>query len=644
MKKEVIKVSSRFYRNFTIRKAEINKDSRSVDLTFSSEHPVRRSMDTGDVYNEILDHNPDSVIMDRLNAGAPLLMHHDSRDQVGIVEKAMIGDDKRGHATVRFGNTQRAQEIFQDVQDGIRKNVSVGYQVHGMDSDEDDPEDDNGVENLRCRWEPLEISLESLPADHTVGVGRNKPEQIEIPLNRNKTPMKSIRTRNLSPAAADGNGVTITEAEVKTRTADAAKAERLRASSILSLGQQHKIDEKEIRSFIDEGKSEDDFVRHILTSKTNATPIPGKAAIDDSIIGMSRKEKDQYSIIRAIRQMAVGKLDGLEKEAHDAAVKRSGRPPQSEKSFVIPEDVIRAKFRGEGWQRGRVTRDMQAGIFSQGGAFVETEVLGSALIELLRNKMQTVNAGARTMSGLQNNVAIPRQSAGATAYWIGEIQSTPESDQALQQLLLTPHRLAARTNYSNLLLAQSTLDAEAFIRSDLMKQLAIAKDLAGMSGTGGAQPIGIINTTGVGTQSVTAGTPTWAQMVGFETVVAAANADFGSLTYIVSTAARGLLKTTAKIGSTFPIYLWDTGSAPGEGSINGYRALATNQLNTAANGNKMIYGNWDDLIYADWEGWEVLVDPYTLSDQGEVRCTIFNFCDVGVRHPGSFCYSPGSVI
>lgn len=646
MATEKRKIPSTLYRTYQVRKEHINEAERTVDLSFSSEHPVRRSDAPGMIYNEILDHNPDSVNMTRLMSGAPFLMHHDPTRQVGrVVPGSAKIDGGVGRAKIVFSKSREGQEVFQDYVDGIRGNVSVGYQVHAMSEDEENPEDDDGVENLRCtRWEPLEISDESLPADPTVGAGRTKPETTtEITVTRKKEKITMIQTRNLAPDAPAGGGSAITDQEIETRVLEAEKKDRLRTATILDLGNRYKCAD-DARAFIVEGKTSEEFQCHILQKRTNATPIKG-SAITDTEIGMNDKEKGQYSILRAIRQFATGgKLEGLEKEASDAASKRSGRSLDSGLRFVIPEDVIRSKFRGEGWTRGAVTRDMQAGVFAQGGAFVETEVLGSALIELLRNKMQMVNAGARTMSGLQGNCAIPRQTAGATAYWLPEITSVNESDQTLNQLLLTPHRLAARTNYSNLLLAQSTLDAEAFVRADLMKQLAIAKDLAAINGSGGAQPIGILNTTGIGIQTVTAGTPTWAQIVGFETTVAGANADFGSLCYVASTASRGLLKTTPKIGTTFPIFIWEKGDAEGEGEVNGYRALATNQLNTALNGDRMIYGNYEDLIFADWEGWEVLVDPYSLSDKGEVRITIFNFTDIGVRHAGSFCASNGSVI
>ena len=663
MAAETVKIPGTLYRNFEVKRGTVDKEKRSVPMSFSSEHPVRRATETGDVYNEILDHNPDSVILDRLASGsAPLLMHHDPKDQVGVIDTAKI-DGKRGMAVARFSSSARGQEIMNDVDEGIRGATSVGYQVHSMDQDEDEPEDEDGVPNYRCRWEPVEVSLESIPADHSVGAHRTLPEtpKISVPIKRKASKIMSIQTRsrNLIADPAGGNGPALTPEEIQKRVDDTVKQDRMRVADILGYAKQYERKDapgefaEQARAYVaDPTKSADDFLKIIIEKRTNAKPIPA-AAMTDSLVGMDKKEVQQYSIVRAIRQLADnnghGKLEGLEKEAHEAALKRCGRDLQGPKSFMIPEDVIRAKFRGEGWGEKRMSRDMQAGVFALGGAFVETEVLGSALIELLRNKMQIVNAGARTMAGLKNNCAIPRQTAASTAYWLGEIQAVAESDQTLQQLLLSPHRLVANTAYSNLLLAQSTLDAEAFVRMDLMKQLALAKDLAAFSGTGGAQPLGIFNTTGVGTTAWTSGNPTWAQVVGFETIVAQANADFGALAYIVSAQGRGLLKTQPKIGSTFPIFMWENPinaakASEGEGSVNGYRALATNQLNTTLNGNKSVFGNWEDLIISDWEGWEVLVDPYTLSKNGEVQVTIFNFTDIGIRHPGSFCFSTNSLV
>lgn len=656
MATEKMKIASTLYRSFQLRKEAINEENRTCDMSFSSEHPVRRGETPQGVYNEILDHNPKSMILNRMNAGAPLLMGHDPKDQVGIVEPGSAKcDGKTGRCIVRFSRSKRGEEMFQDVKDGIRGAVSVGYQVHAMDDDDDNPEDDDGVPNLRAtRWEPMEVSLESLPADPTVGAGRSQAQtQVEIPVTRKEKSM--ITTRNLAPTATDGGGSALTEEIMNQRMADASAKDKSRRKEIRALAKQYSkpgLDlSEDALAFIDDDKTAEAFTRHILDKRGGVQPIKGSPIAEP--LGMNSRELNQYSICKAIMDIQRGGLEGIEKEAHDASLKRYSHTPEGKNSFIIPEDVLHAKFRGEGWNRGAVTRDMmtrdmQASIFTQGGATVQTDVLGSSLIELLRNKIQCVNSGARTMNGLSGNVAIPRQTAGATAYDLGEITQVTESDQALNQLLLTPHRLGVSTNYSNLLLQQSTLDAESFVRSDLTKVSGIAIDQRGISGAGGAQPVGILNTTGIGVQTVTAGAPTYAQMVGFETTVAAANADFGSLGWQFSTASRGLLKTIARnlTGATTvsSVALWEGSGRAEEGTVNGYRALATNQLNTALNGDKAIFANWEDMLFAFWGGVQVMVNPYSLDREGEVRITMFYLYDIGIRHAGSFCISNGSVI
>jgi HK97 family phage prohead protease len=150
------------------RAAVIDQEKRTVELAFSSETPVERWYG-----NEVLDHGPKAVRLGRMKQGGALLMDHNTSDQVGVVESVRIDADRTGRAVMRFGKSARAQEIFQDVVDGIRKNVSVGYRVLAavLESSKD------GVETYRITdWEPYEISLVSVPADATVGVGRSAEE------------------------------------------------------------------------------------------------------------------------------------------------------------------------------------------------------------------------------------------------------------------------------------------------------------------------------------------------------------------------------------------------------------------------------------------------------------------------------------
>ena len=108
-------------------------DSRVVELAFSSESPVERFFG-----NEVLDHGESSVRLGRLLDGAPLLVNHDPANHVGVVETASIDADRMGRATVRFGNSALAKEVYADVVDGIRKHVSVGYVIHNMREEEND--------------------------------------------------------------------------------------------------------------------------------------------------------------------------------------------------------------------------------------------------------------------------------------------------------------------------------------------------------------------------------------------------------------------------------------------------------------------------------------------------------------------------
>jgi len=143
-----------------------NAKARTVKMCLSSENPV----DRGD-YIEVLDHSPGSVDLTRLNNGHPLLVNHNVDDQVGVIEKAWLDDDRRCRCLVRFGNSTRADEILQDILDDVRPHVSVGYQHTAQLSAE--PDEESGKQIIRFGWMPYEVSTVSIPADQTVGVGRS---------------------------------------------------------------------------------------------------------------------------------------------------------------------------------------------------------------------------------------------------------------------------------------------------------------------------------------------------------------------------------------------------------------------------------------------------------------------------------------
>ncbi len=156
----------KLFRFFTFDRAKADAEKRTVPVAFSSEHPV----DRGD-YEEILDHLRCNVDLTRLNDSHPVLLNHDPDKQIGVVESAELDEgDKRCRALIRFGKSDLANEIFQDVTDGIRKHMSVGYERIKEVAREKLAD---GKTVARFAWSPFELSIVPVPADPTVGVGRS---------------------------------------------------------------------------------------------------------------------------------------------------------------------------------------------------------------------------------------------------------------------------------------------------------------------------------------------------------------------------------------------------------------------------------------------------------------------------------------
>lgn len=383
-----------------------------------------------------------------------------------------------------------------------------------------------------------------------------------------------------------------------------------------------------------------------MAQPAGQTPVHQRqqpAPVPNAEIGMNEREVQQYSLVRVMRAMANYQqgnrhaLDeaGFEMELSREVAQRIGREPQG---FFVPFDV---QIRGQASQE---RRDLSVGTPTAGGNLVATDLLAQSFIELLRNRMVVRQAGATMLTGLMGDIAIPRQSGGATAYWVGEGNAPSESQQTVDQVPLSPETVGAYTDYTRKLLLQSSIDVENFVRMDLAAILAIAIDYAALHGDNDSdpnQPDGVANISGIGSVvgGATGAAPDWADIVDLETEVAVDNADVGRLGYITNAKVRGKLKQTEKATNT-GLFVWPDTTPP---VLNGYNAWVTNQVrsNIAKGGSGSVlsaifFGNWADLILAFWSGLDILVDPYTGSTSGTVRIVALQDVDIDARHPQSF--------
>jgi HK97 family phage major capsid protein len=589
------------FRQAKFDRSAIDEKNRRVTLAFSSEEPVNRGS-----YNEVLSHSQGDYDFSRLNNSSPLLLNHDPNQQIGVVESAKVENDgqrKVGRAVVRFGKGQLADEVFQDVADGIRKHVSVGYshggQVEGNDDDK---------RTIRFAWTPYEISMATIPADGSVGVGRT-----QITVKNNKS--MQVDTNKEIAAHADTliKDFPHCEQEIKT----------LKARALC-------------------GELEfDQFRKDLLQVCSSKTRPRQLSVVGDSELGMSKDDINSYSFRRAF--LAASDNKGKPQNCFEADVSQQveRNMKTSSEGFLVPLDIMLG-----GSRRNYSKRDMSVGVFGSGGALVPTTV-ETPVIEVLRNRTACMRLGALVLAGLSGNVAIPRQTSTATAYSLPETSPVGTSSPTLDQVVLVPHRVSSQVVYSRQLLIQSGADIEGLIRNDAMRTQGVKIDWLALNGGGGPdEPVGILNQPGVGSLTF-GGPPTWASILAFEASLGGANADFGRLGYIMNSNARYALKQTAKllIGAStvvaMQIFENPGNIAPDDeevrGIINGYTALATNQLN-----GPVVFGNWMDLVIGIFGGLDIIFDPYTKAGTGQNVFTINSFVDTALRHAQSFCVSTDS--
>ena len=584
------------YRTIDLSKhSYLDEENRRVRIGVSSEEPVERSFGM-----EVLGHSAGDINMEFINSGrAPLLLDHDMTKQIGVIEEFKLDETaKRTTAVVRFGKSALAREVFEDVKDGIRMNISVGYRIDKLERYEKDNET-----YYKAKWTALEISSVSIPADQSrlVGVGRSKDKQ------NNNIEVKLMENEKKQDINLD---------EVRAQTVEDAKAEFKRNSKeIIDLAVKHNKRDLADKA-ISDGISVAEFRGILLENISNNTPLE-----TPSEIGMTKEEVREFSLVRAIRAMAnpsdrQAQRDAeFEFECSAEAARQYGKDAQG---IMLPAEVLRT------WGK----RDINS---SDDSTLIAEDYRGGDFIDVLRNESSVMQAGATMLRGLQGNVVIPKKTAASSAGWIAtEGTAASESEFTSGSVTMSPKVIGAFTDATRLLLQQSSLDVENLIRDDLTKSIATAIDLGALAGSGSSgQPTGIANTSGINTTTFAAANPTWAEIVAMESAVANDNALTGSLAYICRPADFGTLKTTEKATNTAQFVV-----SP-DNTMNGYNVVRSNQVTSG----DFYFGNFADLLIGMYGGLDITVDPYALSTSGGVRIVALQTVDVAVRHAVSFCKS-----
>lgn len=652
-------MKQKFRRTFSIARdgEAIDVTARTVPLAFSSEAPYERWFGI-----EILDHAPGSCDLSRLADGRhPLLLNHDTEDQIGVVDSAQIDTDKVGRAIVRFGRGQLASEIFQDVQDGIRSLVSVGYMIDELEADGEEDRtrkfswdefqtfmrEKHGADFMQrsasnreraagdtdpvfrvTHWTPFEISIVSIPADPSVGVGRSASVGTVAGKPAAEVAKPPVRMESDAQIASISNQPISLKEHKMPEPIDHIKSEQKRVADLYTIADQYeKYGSRElVQEYVLGGKSAEALKDAIMTKMANR-----HSNSKDMEVGMTDKEVRSYSLVRAVNAAANKdwKEAGFEREVSEAIATKMGVRAQG---FYVPVEAFSK-------------RAFDATVTANtAGSLIQTSVDGAEFVDVLRNKLVFDQLGIRVLGGLTSNLAIPRKAAASTVQNLAETTQFTATNPTTNQIALSPKRVGGSIPYSKQALIQSSMDVESMLRDDLLQTVAVMIENLGFNGSGTAPaPRGLVNQSGIGSVvgGVNGAQIAWNHIVGLESACANANAEPNARAgYVVNTKARGFMKSTQK--ATYLPYIWNVDNP--EAPLNGYAAAVTNNLpSTGTKGtaagicSTLAYSSdWSNFVLALFGGLDVVVDPYSLADSGQVKLTANQFIDFAVRQPAAF--------
>lgn len=648
-------------------------DAGAMNVALSSEYEVERyDWWTDTRWIEILGHAPGEIDFSRFESGGIAFLADHNRSAVAGLGTAPVVRDGKLRMDVRFSRGPLGQQLRADMADGIRPYISVGYAPRKATLVETR---DGGLEVWRVtQWTPIEASSVSIPADPSVGVGRSAVEgergteiSFEVEIEEGGAAVREEVLMNGKPGGADavtirsdGTGAPgmaaapVAPAPVAPAPApvisvgqqadggrqgqDAAFRE---ASEIAALGAAWGMSEH-VAGWLQRGLTAAEVALEITRTRKSPTQVAAQPAAE---VVLPARDAERYSYRRAVAAAAgIIPLDGLEREIHQELDRAKPEKYQSRGGVLVPLS-LREMGRG-----GEAVRTMDSLTASKGVDTVFDQP--GEMIELLRNLAAVSLMGARILPGLSAPVPFVKQTGGMTVYWVSE---NPASDVTASDInwgtvLLAPKTMQGTTAFSRQLLVLSSLAIESMVRLELAIGHALAMDRAALHGIGAAaEPMGIYTAPDVNAVAF-GGAPTFTKFTDMVGAVGDKNAFVGNLGWMTTPLMAATLMHTLVASAAGSAMIWN--GPLDQGSILGYRAIATNQVSKVMSGSAptggsehgIVFGNWADAVLGFWSAMEVVVDPYAQKKKGLVEVTSFQMGDLILRHGESFAKSTGATL
>ena len=589
-----------------------DEDDRRVRVAFASEEPVERSFGF-----EILSHDADAIDRSFIESGrAPVLVDHDASidSQIGVVESITIDADRKSRAVLRFSKeSERADRIYRQIQEGIIQNISVGYYPLSMEKTEE--EIDGRSVHVVSKWSPREISAVAIPADVTVGVNRSEKNDLSHGKER---VMTEVQEAPLKTEEEIRNEIVSNNSKILDQAVSAGRRD---------LGEEA----------IKRGISVDQFNGELVQAMIN-NPLPTSHQVDMS----EREEKEfeqRYSLTKACSAQLMGDWSSAkyEKELSDEIAQKRGKS----RGISVP-DIFWKRY-NENKAREMSTRVLTSGGSTSGTQFVPTDHLGSEFISALREKMILPELGTR-MFEYNSKFTIPRVDAGASVAYVSEGSAGSGQTPTTGQLSFTPYPITAYVDVSREMMMMGDPSTDQWVADDLSSGVAELLQQTAINGDGSSKPTGILQTSGIGSVAMgtNGGAPTFAKVVDVmkEVDVDDAVLNYNTSYYLTNSKVKAKMMTTLRESSaTNAMMIYDHPyDMLGSEKVRFTNSVPSNLTKGSSSGvcSALIYGDFSQLIINLFGGTDIIVDPYSQSSSAVTRIVIYQDNDIGVRHAKSF--------
>jgi HK97 family phage major capsid protein/HK97 family phage prohead protease len=468
------------------RETDIDPEARTVKLAFASDKPVDNGW-----YGQIrLLMGEKNVRVQRLKSGAPLLDGHDWNRQIGVIEEYSFDSDGMARCTVRFSKNPAAEEIFQDVQDGIRRNISVGFMIWELALEK---KSKSGPDIYVANdWEPYEVSIVAVPADISVGVGRElqirqdpaaDPETCPdcgMPMDECECMEGETNSDSTTTERKNMSKETIETPEspvVVQRSAELVLADEIRDWG-------RNFDCPEVATAYLRENAGGTFSKEAFFERVKANkPAPAQLPAEPAAAAAARQGAPRVELARNLPRF--GTLRNFTGEDAAERALRFGN------WFIALRGIEAGKANLGAFARASkfcsdngivMDRAMGEGVNESGG-FLVPEEFGNDLIDL-REQYGVFRRNAKMVPMKGDTRSDPRRAGGLTAYFEGEGDAITASDKSWDRVALTAKKLTALGRYSNEINEDAVINMADDLAGEIAYAFANKEDLCGFTGDG----------------------------------------------------------------------------------------------------------------------------------------------------------------